>query len=37
MSGFLPEGYDKVPTTGRYMKLLEGKNTFRVLGRAITG
>jgi hypothetical protein len=37
MSNFLPEGYDKIPSTGRYMKLQEGKNAFRVLGSAITG
>lgn len=37
MTKFLPEGYDKIPSTGRYMKLLEGKNTFRILGSAIVG
>ncbi len=37
MRSVLPEGYDKIPSTGRYMKLLEGKNVFRVLGSAITG
>lgn len=34
---FLPEGYDKIPSTGRYMKLLEGENTFRVLSSAVVG
>lgn len=37
MSNFLPEGYDKIPSTSRYMKLEEGKNVFRVLSRAIVG
>jgi hypothetical protein len=37
MNNFLPEGYDKIPSTGRYMKLADGKNTFRVLSSAITG
>jgi hypothetical protein len=37
MSNFLPEGYDKIPSTGRYMKLLEGDNVLRILGSAITG
>lgn len=37
MSNFLPEGYDKIPSTGRYMRLQEGRNVFRVLGSAITG
>lgn len=37
MSNFLPEGYDKIPSSSRYMKLQDGKNTFRVLTSAVTG
>lgn len=37
MNSFLPEGYDKAPSTGQHMKLQEGRNVFRVLGSAITG
>jgi hypothetical protein len=37
MSNCLPEGYDRVPSTGRYMKLLEGKNVFRALDRMVIG
>jgi len=36
MGNFLPEGYDKIPSTGRYMKLLDGRNVFRILSSAIT-
>jgi hypothetical protein len=37
MNNFLPEGYDKIPSTGRFMRLQEGVNVFRVLGSTITG
>lgn len=37
MNNFLPEGYDKVPSTGRYMKLQDGKNVFRALSPMVTG
>ncbi len=37
MNNFLPEGYDRIPSTGRYMKLQDGKNTFRILSSAIIG
>jgi hypothetical protein len=37
MSKFLPEGYDKIPSNSRYMKLQDGENTFRVLSSAVTG
>lgn len=37
MENFLPEGYEKIPSNGRYMKLLDGENTFRVLSPAVTG
>lgn len=37
MNTFLPEGYDKIPSSSRYMKLKEGENTFRVLSVAVTG
>jgi hypothetical protein len=37
VSNFLPEGYDKIPSTGRYMRLQEGKNALRILGSAIVG
>ena len=33
---FLPNNY-KVPSTSNYMKLVEGKNQFRVLGSAVIG
>lgn len=36
MTNFLPKDYE-VPTTSNYMKLTDGKNTFRVLSPAITG
>lgn len=34
---FLPSGYEVPPTPNNYMKLEEGKNSFRVLSSAITG
>jgi hypothetical protein len=37
MNNFLPEGYDKIPSTNRYTKLQEGKNVIRVLRSAIVG
>jgi hypothetical protein len=37
MSNCLPEGYDKIPSTGRYMKLQEGENVLRILSSAIVG
>jgi hypothetical protein len=37
MTNFLPEGYDKIPSSGRYMKMQDGENTFRVLSPAVVG
>jgi hypothetical protein len=37
MESFLPAGYDRIPSSSRYMKLQDGENTFRVLSSAITG
>lgn len=34
---FLPDGYKKVPSNSDYMKLVDGLNTFRVLGAAVVG
>lgn len=37
MDNFFPEADYKIPTTSNYMKLVEGKNKFRVLSSAIVG
>lgn len=36
MTDFLPQGY-KEPNTNKYMKFVDGQNTFRVLSKAIVG
>ena len=36
-SNFLPKGYETPPTPSNYMKLEDGKNTFRVLSSAVVG
>jgi hypothetical protein len=37
MSDFLPDGYEKPSTGGKYLKLQKGKNKFRILSSAIVG
>jgi hypothetical protein len=37
MGNLLPEGYDKIPSTGKYIKLLDGRNVFRILLQRDTG
>lgn len=36
MNSILPEDYS-IPTTSKYMKFVDGENTFRILGPAIVG
>ncbi|HYF04597.1 MAG TPA: hypothetical protein VEA59_00330 [Patescibacteria group bacterium] len=37
MKDFLPDNYEMPVTTGNYMKLEKGENTFRVLSSAVVG
>jgi hypothetical protein len=37
MNDFLPQGYEPPVSTGNYMRLEDGENTFRILSSAIIG